>query len=973
MLLTIDQLEWSGADGNRETLPLNILPILGEKGIIPQVPKVKPGFTGIIYDSMGRRQRYVQGEHVPLGEGEAVANKPEQSQQEETSHEKQETTTSGGNGKRPELGNADGGGTSGVDGGRQEKAILTARAQYTKPADTSVVPERLRQFLKPHGLEGAAKAISAMTNYGGFLLSSGTGTGKSRQELTVAAKFAEEGKKVLILSKKAVFTPNFVTGEFGGSFKADSDTMGIEVSVNDGTRAPEAGKIHLSTYDKINSLAQFIDKDTILILDEAHSAKNVQKSNRAKVLIDMADNAAAVMYATATPIDKPAQIAYLFRANIFGPYQQAYVYEKLGLTTRNITTPEGKKIRQWGIDPQVGAKEVWRRVHGLFNQLTAEGLMVQHEISMEGLNVNFEKITLPPEVHAKLQQIESGVSQNGLALLQQRLQQEPYKVPHAVELAKKELAAGKNVVIFAARVNEAETIDEHGKSVAKSEGTIKLLQEALGKEGIEPILLHGKLSKNKSKQAQLQREAVKQFQSGKGKVIIATIESGGTGINMDDTVGDAPRSLIAMTAPFSAMENMQMAGRIWRLNTKGEADIHYLFSDTKVDKINAAILNNKMKTLGAATGGQVEKLNITQAAKGNEELEEEAAKHEEIEKPYEWPTLIRSPVKVPQVKELEEFETKALSAYNETSGGALVPPPKWMGPKPGQSIVFNSGGLDILKKLRKKYKLIGPFAEPKHKAFRQITDKRGAKRCYQDGVPVKCNPQEEFNKNPMEKAPNSGMARLLAAIKKEGTKKPEEPKPLQIEENFKPDPSFVEKSLEYIKGLKPTEIESIKVFTGGANYKMNKAVRNCPRTLDCLGEYESLSRALLNVIDKAGKLPENTTLYRGMSVSNETKAQLLATAATKLKSSEPWSLPGFNSMSLDVNQAVDFAGEFNIQEDSANPILFRIKAKTGAYIAPLSYYPEQHEVVGSPKANYKIVKIGTDSQTKISLIDLEEV
>lgn len=50
----------------------------------PLPPQTGPSqlFTGIVHDSMGRRQRYVQGEHVPLGEGEeapptAASTQPE--------------------------------------------------------------------------------------------------------------------------------------------------------------------------------------------------------------------------------------------------------------------------------------------------------------------------------------------------------------------------------------------------------------------------------------------------------------------------------------------------------------------------------------------------------------------------------------------------------------------------------------------------------------------------------------------------------------------------------------------------------------------------------------------------------------------------------------------------------------------------------------------------------------------------------
>ncbi|UCE66562.1 MAG: strawberry notch C-terminal domain-containing protein, partial [Candidatus Zixiibacteriota bacterium] len=100
------------------------------------------------------------------------------------------------------------------------------------------------------------------------------------------------------------------------------------------------------------------------------------------------------------------------------------------------------------------------------------------------------------------------------------------------------------------------------------------------------------------------------FQSGKNKVIIATPESGRTGINLDDTVGDKPRSMIMMTAPFSANEVIQMFGRVNRLKTKSRSDITTLFTDTEVDRWNKGIIVNKMATLGASVSGDYANINV---------------------------------------------------------------------------------------------------------------------------------------------------------------------------------------------------------------------------------------------------------------------------------------------------------------------------------------------------------------------------
>jgi hypothetical protein len=139
-----------------------------------------------------------------------------------------------------------------------------------------------------------------------------------------------------------------------------------------------------------------------------------------------------------------------------------------------------------------------------------------------------------------------------------------------------------------------------------SEGTAKSLRDELLLSGItsEDIAeLHGDAKHSA-------QEAMADFQSGKRPVMIATIESGGTGINLDDIQGDRPRTMIIMTAPFGAVDNVQAIGRVWRLTTKSNPEIKYIFTDSSVDKWNAAIIAAKMKALGATVKGEVGRLNI---------------------------------------------------------------------------------------------------------------------------------------------------------------------------------------------------------------------------------------------------------------------------------------------------------------------------------------------------------------------------
>lgn len=598
----------------------------------PQSITIPDGFYAVV----GDKKRYA-GETVPAG---TTLLKVETDSGQRT------------DGRRAELGGTDGanaGGTAPAGVKPPNERIVTARKGLTKPADPELVPASLRQHLDDHQVQGVAKSIEALDAHGGFLLADGTGVGKTRQLLAVAKRYADQGKKVLIVTKAEVIKPNWAKGQVSGSFDADSKTMGIGLDLTRGDKPIEGGRVALSTYDNLKHLKDKIDKNTIVLFDESHSLKN-WSSQRAKDGYEMSKAAGAVMYATATPADKPLHIAHLFRAKIFGDRKWEETYTELGMRQVEIRTPQGT-IKKWEINPRVGAAEVYRRMAGLFDRLTEDGLMLKREISFDGVDVGFDKVELPQEAHDAMERIARTIAQSSggnsglkqaLTLMHQRRQQEPYKIPHVVESVKRELAEGRQVVVFASRVSESEVKDAEDNTVAKSEGTAGAVRKALEAAGVsanDVVELHGQITPTK------RRQAMQDFQAGKGKVIIATVESGGTGINLDDVAGDKPRTMIMMTAPFSAVENVQAAGRVWRLKTKSLPRVRYVFGNTDVDHWNASLIAGKMKTLGAAVQGEVAKLDIPDLdVSEDEEAERLAALKSQSATPqeaYKWKPLVR--------------------------------------------------------------------------------------------------------------------------------------------------------------------------------------------------------------------------------------------------------------------------------------------------------------------------------------------
>jgi hypothetical protein len=206
-------------------------------------------------------------------------------------------------------------------------------------------------------------------------------------------------------------------------------------------------------------------------------------------------------------------------------------------------------------------------------------------------------------------------------------------------------------VVFVGRVNDIgggeESEDEEDKGV-ESVGTAAALKKALIEAGI-PEAEIGELHGGATTTPAAKKKAMDNFQANKSKVMIATIQSGATGINLDDTTGMRPRTMVMVTPPFTANDMAQAMGRVHRLNTKSNAKVRGILSDTEIDRWNAELLQKKFKALGATAGGESGR---GTTAVGGVETEPTAS-------PYEWG---RSLIPTPRVRSNTPF------AHNDLIG-----------------------------------------------------------------------------------------------------------------------------------------------------------------------------------------------------------------------------------------------------------------------------------------------------------------
>jgi len=451
----------------------------------------------------------------------------------------------------------------------------------------------------------------------GFLLADGTGVGKTHSIISIAAKYAKDNRPVLIVAPSKTLNIRTIDGHPRptGSYVDAAKQLGVDYVFAPSSVRPlklDPGRIYITPYWRMQDIA--VTPETVVVFDEAHNLKNMKKSERGATGKELGDKAFAVLFATATPGDTADQFLWAERIGLLEGKTVPEQMHDLGMhVTKKTVWKNGEpEVRYFWAPTSEGKTN--RRIKELFERLTASGAVLKREIDMTAVDVDVREVKLPPEAHKILADIEEAFPGPGmrkaLMLQHQRRQQEPYKLDEAKRAITEELAGGRNVVLFAERINYSEAakkiFDEAGELIGKdviasSEGTLKQLRAWLSDQGISYAEIHGDAEERSD-------EAIDRFQSNEAQVVIATVAKGGEGINLDDRTGDRPRTMVMMTAPFSSVEMFQAAGRIHRYTTVSPSKIIMLKGDSEVDKWNFGINASKMHQLGARVSGQVELL-----------------------------------------------------------------------------------------------------------------------------------------------------------------------------------------------------------------------------------------------------------------------------------------------------------------------------------------------------------------------------
>jgi len=491
------------------------------------------------------------------------------------------------------------------------KSLVTARLSAARPADRSVVTESISRNLMDHQVEGYAAAVEALDKEGGFLIGDGTGVGKTREELAVAEHYRQKGMAVIIVTRLQVLSGDWKTRQFYGSFKDDAKAMGVTLNFTKDMKQAKPGTIVLTTYENLGAVHDATGSNTLVIMDESHTIKNAG-AQRGSLGRKIAAKAGKILFASATATDKLSSLNYLARIGIYEGRTEYDQMKRLGFALKK--DKEGNPT--WTVNSAVGEEEVLKRVYSLFDRLTTAGKIIKREISLQGIPITFTRVHLASETFEKIRKIETayeeafpnGIPGNflGVMLMEIRRQCEVDKVPHVMEMVKNELAAGRKVIVYATLINPSLDINKKIKTGVETPGTITNLKERLYAEG---LVKPGRIAEIHGYSEEKNADAIDRFQKGAADVVLCTVESGGAGINLDDSNGLGQRSMIIITPPFSGTDFVQAIGRSWRLKSKTKPNIITLYGNTPNDAWGVGIIVSKLRQMEATIAGEVSKMN----------------------------------------------------------------------------------------------------------------------------------------------------------------------------------------------------------------------------------------------------------------------------------------------------------------------------------------------------------------------------
>jgi superfamily II DNA or RNA helicase len=535
-------------------------------------------------------------------------------------------------------------------------------AQIKSPEPTAALKPETEAFLRHPALskrdqdEQVRDTRIALSAFGrgqrGFIDFSQPGSGKTYISAAVLKEMAP--KKVLWLLPWASYsgmqdqTEDVLTHVgYKGTFWGKGDVPEVDDHM-----------VIFSTYGHLLKLKNEGKLDGVkfdmVFCDEAHNAAKVDgadSSQYAAVTKEITDSADHTYWMSATPFNDTSDMHYLENLGMWA--NQGFAnFAKLHGCRMSVRKVYEDIVRNGDV---VGKQQVGEHHSFVFEGSTKDLLAVNKKLISGGygcsrtvhidkkLNNSFMKLGMKQEhldlygevMHAfDMMKTISGrtgsLEWQRTAAVRRIL--ESAKIDHAVKLAEKELAAGRQVMITTSFVSERVhnmadllySLNKGNASTTKQLDSIMHIRLAsIGDQTLHEYLSNIKVNLpspvdelirrlgGTDKVAQIhgnikpamQIAEKKAFNSGQKKILVGVVDAVGTGHSFHDTRGDAPRTQINLTIPWSATQTNQVWNRCYRLGVKSDTNQYWLFSDIPSEKRIAAIVGTRLRNMGAIVGG----------------------------------------------------------------------------------------------------------------------------------------------------------------------------------------------------------------------------------------------------------------------------------------------------------------------------------------------------------------------------------
>lgn len=436
--------------------------------------------------------------------------------------------------------------------------------------------------LRPWQVESVSKIVSSINKYKCSIDGSDLGVGKTYVACAVAR---ELGMKMVIVCPKAVMES--WRRVICNHFKMKNWLVDI-INYEQLRIGKKESKVASFVENRKTHREKFtwkIGKDTLIIWDESQKLKNFKTKN-SKTCIEAFRQGYKMLFCSATNATNPLELRTvgsvlgLFKG-VNAYYQWCYEHGvnkgRFGLEFTKDMAIRQKVLKKLHKDifvnrgirlsrdtiPNFPASEITANCYNM------------DEADVKKINTHHKEMEM--ELRRLQVQIKRDRASEFTAILRMRQRTELVKVPLFLEMIEEGLEEGMSVVVF---LNFTETLN----AIAKRLGT--------------KCIFDGKVGDKERQQS------VDDFQADKERVILVNIQSGGSGLNLNDINGKYPR--LALISPsYSAVLMRQSTGRVWRDSSKSKSIQKIVFVVGTVEEQVCENVKSKIDNLDLLNDGDL--------------------------------------------------------------------------------------------------------------------------------------------------------------------------------------------------------------------------------------------------------------------------------------------------------------------------------------------------------------------------------